>query len=78
MHKIFKIYTAIYILLLPLPDYCKVMEALFSVKIFSIEFSPDLHVLSSPEFKKVISKIVLVNYLVSVGDMSIRLLAQPI
>ena len=38
--------------LLPLPDYRYAMDVLFSVKIFDIEFSPDLHVLRSPESKK--------------------------
>ena len=41
--------------LLPLPYYRKVMEVLFSVKIFDVEFSPDLYVLRSPESKKVVS-----------------------
>ena len=40
--------------LLPLPYYRKVMEVLFSVKIFDGEFSPDLYVLRSPESKKVV------------------------
>ena len=40
--------------LLPLPYYRKVMEVLFSVKIFDVEFSPDLYVLRSPESKKVV------------------------
>ena len=40
--------------LLPLPDYRYAMDVLFSVKIFDIEFSPDLHVLRSPESKKVV------------------------
>ena len=40
--------------LLPLPYYRKVMEVLFSVKIFDVEFSPDIHVLRSPESKKVV------------------------
>ena len=30
------------------------MEALFPVKIFDVEFSPDLYVLRSPESKKVV------------------------
>ena len=41
------------ILLLPLPDYHKVMELLFSNNFFSVEFSPDLHVLRYPLSKKV-------------------------
>ena len=41
-------------ILLPLPYYRKVMEVLFSVKIFDVEFSPDLNVLRSPESKKVV------------------------
>ena len=43
--------------LLPLPDYRYAMDVLFSVKIFDIEFSPDLHVLRSPESKKVVLEI---------------------
>ena len=39
-------------LLLPSPYYRKVMEVLFSVKIFYVEFSPDLYVLNPPELKK--------------------------
>ena len=34
--------------------YRKVMEVLFSVKIFDVEFSPDLYVFRSPESKKVV------------------------
>ena len=37
-----------------LPDYRQVMEVLFSVKIFDVEFSHDLYVLRSPESKKVV------------------------
>ena len=40
--------------LLPIPYYSKVMEVLFSVKIFDVEFSPDLYILKSPQFKKVV------------------------
>ena len=40
--------------LFPLPYYRKVMEVLFSVKIFDVEFLPDLYVLKSPESKKVV------------------------
>ena len=40
--------------LLPLPYYRKLMEVLFSVKIFDVEFSPDLYVLRSAESKKVV------------------------
>ena len=40
--------------LFPLPDYHQAMEVLFSVKIFDVVFSPDLYVLRSSEFKKVV------------------------
>ena len=43
-----------WLFLLPLPDYRSVMEVLFSVKIFAVEFSPDLCVLRSHESKKVV------------------------
>ena len=43
-----------YSFLLPLPYYRKAMEVLFSVKIFDVEFSPDLCVLRSTESKKVV------------------------
>ena len=46
--------TMSFLFLLPLPYYRKVMEVLFSVKIFDVEFSPDLYVLMSPESKKVV------------------------
>ena len=38
--------------LLPLPYYRKVMEVLFSVKIFDVEFTPDLYVVRFPESQK--------------------------
>ena len=40
-------------ILFPLPDYCKLMKVLFSIKIFNVEFSPELYVLRSTESKKV-------------------------
>ena len=40
--------------LLPLAYCRKVMEVLFSVKIFDVEFPPDLYVLRSTESKKVV------------------------
>ena len=46
---VFCIFTGFFLL----PYYRKVMEVLFSVKIFDVEFSPDLYVLRSPESKKV-------------------------
>ena len=45
--------------LLPLPDFLWVMEALYLVKTFNIEFSPDVHVLRHPESKK---KMVFENW----------------
>ena len=53
-------------ILLPLPYYRKVMEVLFSVKIFDVEFSPDLNVLRSPESKKVVF-----------GNWSVRMYVCP-
>ena len=50
--------------LLPLPYYREVMEVLFSVKIFDIEYKPDLYVLRSPQSKKVVF-----------GNLSVRLYA---
>ena len=41
------------LILLPLPDYLKVTEVLFPIKILDVEFSLDLYVLRSPEFKVV-------------------------
>ena len=40
--------------LLPLSYYCKVMEALFPIKIFDVEFLPNLYVLKSSKSKKVV------------------------
>ena len=43
------------------------MEVLFSVKIFDVEFSPDLYVLRSPEYKKVVFGNWSVRMYVGVG-----------
>ena len=50
--KIFTIIIVVFILL-PLHVGSKLMEVLFSVRIFDVEFSSDLYVLRSPNSKKV-------------------------
>ena len=59
--------------LLPLPYYHKVMEVLCSVKIFDVEFSPDLYVLRSPESKNVVFGNWSVRMYVCVCDCKVNI-----
>ena len=51
---IFLAFIIVFPFLLPLSYYRKVMEVLFSVKIFDAEFSADLYTLRCSESKKVV------------------------